>query len=78
MQSFSIGDNLHKMSDPVFWEKYNQSFVCWICPECDIDYSKYKVRKLLTVFYPEILTVDWCTSCSEMESKCASTQQNLQ
>ena len=36
MQIVSIGDNLHEMSNPVFWEKKeknHQFVVCWICPE---------------------------------------------
>ena len=26
---------LHEMSDPVFWEKYDQIIVYWICLEND-------------------------------------------
>ena len=33
MQVVSIGDNLHEMSNPVFWEKYHQFVVSWISPE---------------------------------------------
>ena len=36
MQIFSYGDNLHEMSDPVFFEKlekYNQFVVYWISPD---------------------------------------------
>ena len=35
MQTVSSGDNLHKMSSPIFWEKirtYHQFVICWICP----------------------------------------------
>ena len=40
MQTVSIGDNLHEMSNPVFWliknKKKNDLFViCWTCPESD-------------------------------------------
>ena len=37
MQIVSSGDNLHEMSNPVFWEKkekYRQFVVCWIRREC--------------------------------------------
>ena len=36
MQIVSIGDNLHEMSNAVFWEKYekyHQFVICWIRPE---------------------------------------------
>ena len=36
MQIVSIGDNLHEMSNPVFWEKwekYHQFAFCWIIQE---------------------------------------------
>ena len=36
MQIISNGDNLHEMSNPVFWEnkkKYRLFVVCWISPE---------------------------------------------
>ena len=38
MQIVSNRDNLHEISNPVFWEKkksekYNQLAVCWIIPE---------------------------------------------
>ena len=28
MQIISIGDNLHEMSNPVFWEKIKLSLIC--------------------------------------------------
>ena len=31
-----LGDSLHEILKPVFWEKwekYHQVVVCWICPE---------------------------------------------
>ena len=36
MQIVSIGDNLHEMSNPNFWEeyeKYHQFVICWISPK---------------------------------------------
>ena len=31
-----LGDNLHEVSEPIFWikneKKYNSFVVCWICP----------------------------------------------
>ena len=39
MQTVSIGDSLHEMSNPVFWEKqekYHQFDVCWISQESGI------------------------------------------
>ena len=32
MQIVSNEDNLHEMSNPVFWEEYHQYVVCWISP----------------------------------------------
>ena len=29
MQSFSIGDSLHEMPNPVFWETYIKNGICW-------------------------------------------------
>ena len=36
MQIVSNGENLHEISNPVFWEKdekYHQCVVCWIRPD---------------------------------------------
>ena len=38
----NIGDNLHKMSNAIFWEKwekYHQFVICWISPESGINPS---------------------------------------
>ena len=39
MQIVSSGDNLHEMSELIFWKKKNnnkkyQFVICWISPEC--------------------------------------------
>ena len=41
MQIVSTGDNLHEMSNPVFFEKeekYHQFVICWSNPQSGKDY----------------------------------------
>ena len=63
MQIFSIGENLHEMSKPVFWEKYfNMSIICWKfypgCAKLTYKYTfQYSFTHLKAVFgtYTETL-----------------------
>ena len=36
MQTVYIRDNLHEMSNHVFWGKCHRLVICWICPEMSV------------------------------------------
>ena len=49
MQTVSIGESLHEMSDPLFSEKYHKFVVCWIIQESGNGFKNKKSNFLQVI-----------------------------